>query len=121
MRKLTTKRVCEMAREFAGVTEKDHFGADAFCANGRIFATVWHEKNRVTLMLNREQQREVLAQDGEGFNTLDNAWGKNAISVDLEFVDRAVFTAALKTAWESSGQKRAPLRRAAPVKKETGT
>ncbi len=109
MRKLTTKFVCETALAFEGVTQKEHCGSDAFCANGRIFATVWHEKQEVNLMLNQVQQREFLSVDGEGFNTIHNAWGKNAINVKLEFVDRNLFLSALNAAWRNSANKRAPL------------
>jgi hypothetical protein len=34
----SSKQACEMARSLKGVTDKDHFGSDAFVANGRIFA-----------------------------------------------------------------------------------
>jgi hypothetical protein len=117
MAKLTTKQVCDMSRAFEGVTEQDHFGSDAFRANGRIFATVWHAKNEVNLMLNRQQQKEFLEIDGEGFNTLDNAWGEHAINVQLEFVDRAVFAQALRAAWVNSANKRTPLGKSRKAKK----
>lgn len=120
MRKLTTNQVCEMARAFDGVTEKDHFGSDAFCANGRIFATVWHDKNEVNLMLNIEQQQNFLAIDGEGFNQIDNAWGRNgATNIQLEFVDRAQFADALKAAWINSANKRTVSRKSSPKKAKT--
>jgi hypothetical protein len=107
MRKISTQQVCEMARALDGVSEKDHFGSDAFVANGRIFATVWHNKNEVNLMLNEEQQRSFLVRDeSEGFYTLDNAWGKNAINVQLAEVDPRVFAEALKVAWVNSANKR---------------
>lgn len=107
MRKLSPNQVCEMARGLEGVSEKDHFGSDAFVANGRIFATVWHDKNEVNLMLNEEQQRSFLVRDdGEGFGPIENAWGKNAINVQLKFVDPTVFTDALRVAWLNSANKR---------------
>ncbi|MGE0634566.1 MAG: MmcQ/YjbR family DNA-binding protein [Pseudobdellovibrionaceae bacterium] len=108
MKKLSTRQVCEMARVFEGVTEKDHFGSDAFVANGRIFATVWHDKNEVNLMLNEKQQKAFLVRDdSEGFNVIENSWGKNAINVQLECIDAKVFTEALKEAWLNSKNKRA--------------
>lgn len=117
MRKLTARQVCEMARSLEGVTEKDHFGSDAFCANGRIFATVWHDKNECNLMLNLEQQRNFLAIDGEGFSQIDNAWGrKGATNVQLDFVDREQFLDALKAAWVNSASKRAARRKVNPKK-----
>jgi hypothetical protein len=109
--KLTTKTACELARALAGVTEKDHFGADAFVANGRIFATVWHDRGEVNLMLSREQQRQFLGIDGEGFTEIDNAWGPGgATRAVLEFVDPKDFAAALRSAWDHSATKRAALR-----------
>ena len=107
MSAISTKKACELARSFEGVTEKDHFGSDAFCAHGRIFATVWHDKNEVTLMLDENQQKEFLARDGsEGFCTLKNSWGRNAIKVRLEFTDRKIFLEALRMAWMNSVNKR---------------
>jgi hypothetical protein len=58
---LSTKTACKMAGALDGVTLKDHFGSDAYCANKRIFATVWHEKNEVNLRLSVEQQRRSAA------------------------------------------------------------
>lgn len=117
--KLTTNKVCEMARKFSGVSEKDHFGSDAFCANGRIFATVWHDKNRVTLMLNRSQQDSFLSRDGsEGFLPIENSWGNDAIGVDLSSVDAELFNEALHEAWVNSANKRSsPKRKKKTAKK----
>jgi len=120
MNKLSTRQVCEMARGFKGVTEKGHFGSDAFVANGRIFATVWHDKSEVNLMLNCEQQNQFLEIDGEGFNQLENAWGDHAINVQLEFIDRKVFTDALRAAWINSANKRTPLSKN-PKRKKVGS
>src|ERR1700733_4401947 len=100
MSKLTTKSVCKLAQKFDGVTVKNHFGSDAYCANGRIFATVWHDKDRVTLMLNQEQQKSFLLRDGsEGFIQINNSWGRDAIGVDLASTDADLFIEALKMAW----------------------
>ncbi len=100
-----------MARSYAGVSEKNHFGSDAFVANGRIFATVWADKKEVNLMLNQEQQRAFLLRDeSEGFRPIENAWGKNAINVQLESVDADIFWEALQTAWTESAHKRSGKR-----------
>jgi hypothetical protein len=122
MQKISTRKVCELAAEFDGVTTKDHFGSDAFCANGRIFVTVWHDKNRVTLMLNEEQQKDFLSRDGsEGFLPMENAWGRDAIGVDLASVDAGIFVEALQEAWVNSKNKRSPLRKKASAKKSTAS
>lgn len=117
MQTISTRKACELARAFDGVTEKDHFGSDAFVANGRIFATVWHEKKLVNLMLNQAQQREFLGRDGsEGFRPLENAWGANAIGVQLEFVDGRLFAEALAAAWENSKNLRSRAGRGGAAK-----
>lgn len=114
MAKLTTQQVCELAKKLDGVSEKVHFGKDAFIANGRIFATVWHDKNRVTLMLNEEQQKSFLLKDGsEGFIQINNAWGKDAIGIDLDSVDSDLFFEALEVAWINSANKRSVPKRKA--------
>ena len=108
---LSSQQACEMARALAGVTEKDHFGSDAFVANNRIFATVWHDRNEVNLMLNLEQQSHYLAIDGEGFAEIDNAWGRaGATKVQLSFVDKKDFSAALKEAWVHSATRRVSIK-----------
>jgi hypothetical protein len=119
---ISTQMVCKMAQSLDGVTEKDHHGSDAFVANGRIFATVWHDRNEVNLMLNRDQQRKFLEIDGEGFVEIDNAWGRaGATKVQLSFVDRKEFADALKAAWQNSAVKRAKLVSSKPkaAKKKT--
>ena len=110
-----------MARALEGVTEKDHFGSDAFVANKRIFATVWHDKNEVNLMLSSEQQRHVLAIDGEGFAEIDNAWGRaGATKAQLDFVDRKDFARALKLAWEHSVNRAAKKKATTRPTKKSG-
>ncbi|MBI3541741.1 MAG: MmcQ/YjbR family DNA-binding protein [Deltaproteobacteria bacterium] len=106
--RVTTQTACEMARSLEGVSEKDHFGSDAFIAHGRMFATVWHDRNEVNLMLSLEQQRQVLSIDGEGFAVIDNAWGRaGATRAQLDFVDRKDFARALKLAWEHAANRAA--------------
>jgi hypothetical protein len=76
-------------------------------ANVRIFSTVWHDKNRVNLMLYEEQPRTFLLQDGgEAFFPVENSRGRNAFGVDLESVERKIFIEALMAAWVSSANKR---------------
>jgi hypothetical protein len=95
-----------MARALSGVTEKDHFGSDAFYANKRIFATVWHERNEMNLRLSPVEQRRFLLLEGEGFVEIDNAFGRQGwTKVQLEFVGRKELTEALDSAWAFSATK----------------
>jgi hypothetical protein len=103
---LSSKSACEIARALPNVSEKDHFGSDAFYANKRIFATVWHNKNQVNVRLTPSQQKTFLETDGEALIEIENAWGKQGwTTVQLDFVDRKLFTEVVKAAWESSAMK----------------
>ncbi len=113
---LTTRWVCNLAETLPGVTVKDHFGSDAYRANERIFATVWHEKNEVNLKLSLEDQRRFLSLDGEGFVEIDNGWGRMGFTkVQLAYVDRKEFEEALRSAWANTARKTARK----PAKKST--
>lgn len=115
---LTAQKACEMAETLDGVTVKDHFGSDAYCANKRIFATVWHDKNEVNLRLSLEEQLHFLSLDGEGFVEIDNAWGRQGFTkVQLDFVDPKNFAKALKSAWEHSVSKKSALSKVSPKAK----
>jgi hypothetical protein len=104
---VSTRFVCEAARSLDGVSEKDHFGSDAFYANKRIFATVWHDRNEVNLRLKLDEQSRFLSIDGDGFTEIPNAFGRQGwTQVQLDFVDRKALLEALKSAWTFSAAKR---------------
>lgn len=103
MKKISSRTVCQMALSYDGVTEKDHFGGDAFSANKRMFATVWHENKTVNLRLSPEIQNYFLSKDGEGFLQIENAWGKKGwTKVQLDFIDATLLEKALDEAWKYS-------------------
>jgi hypothetical protein len=111
---VTTKQACEMARELPEITEQDHFGSDAFRTPLGIFATVWHDKRTVNLRLTPEQQRRFVLLDGEGFSEIDNAWGRQGwTAAALDYLDRALFLEALRTAYQNRLTKTARRRRTA--------
>ena len=117
---MNTKSAGKAAMSLEGVTTKDHFGSDAFYANKRIFATVWHEKNTVNLRLDPEKQEHFLGVDGDAFAPVDNAFGKQGwTTVFLDYVDDGDFKAAVKAAHELSASARAreASRNARPKKK----
>lgn len=114
MRELTAREASELLRSLEGVSEKDHFGGDGFSANGRMFATVWHERGEVNLRLSPDEQREFLGRDGDGFAEIANAWGRQGwTKVQLEFLDARSFGEAANAAWRYSAQKTVPLKSAA--------
>lgn len=114
---MNTKTACSLARELEGVSEKDHFGSDAFYANKRIFATVWHERGEVNLRLSLEQQRYFVDKHREGFFQIENAWGKQGwTTADLKSVEKSLFLKALKAAWETSFKKKSPIAKTRVIK-----
>lgn len=104
---ISSKIACEVIRNLSSdVSEKDHFGSDAFYANKRIFATVWHKENKANVRLTPDLQRKFLETDGEAFSEIDNAWGRQGwTTVQLEFVDKSLFSDAVQAAWDSSNIK----------------
>ncbi len=104
----------QIARSLEGISEKDHFGSDAFYANKRIFATFWPDKNEVNVRLSPEEQMRYL-EEPEAFVQIDNAWGRQGwTTVLLKFVSRKSFESALKAAWAHSAKS-------VPKKKTTGS
>jgi hypothetical protein len=116
---MTSKLACNLIRKLEGITEKDHFGSDAFIANKRMFATVWHDKNTANLRLSLKQQIHFLSQDGEAFVEIDNAWGRQGWTlVQLEFTSQDQFKEAIAAAFENSPNKASKLAGSA-IKKTT--
>lgn len=103
---MNPKQACSMAAGLEGVTLKDHFGADSFSANKRMFLTVWHSSHQATLRLSPEHQREFLASDADAFSEQNNAWGKQGwTNVHLKHIGQAEFGRALAAAYEYSAVK----------------
>jgi len=93
----------KLLRALPGITEKDHFGGDAFCANKRIFATAWHDKNTVNVRLTPESQQRFIKRDRKAFEQIDNAWGRQGwTTIHLDAVKAKDYRAALSAAFISS-------------------
>jgi hypothetical protein len=100
---MTVNEAEGVLRALPDVSEKDHWGGDAFVANKRIFATVWHEENKVNVRLTPELQREFMTRDKDAFTTWDNAWGRQgATSISLSHVRKKDFRDAINAAYEHS-------------------
>lgn len=111
---LVFKTALEIVNSFEGVTESEHFGGQAFSANGRIFATFWRDKNEVNVRLAFIDQQHFL-EESECFQEIDNAWGRQGMTtILLEFVSRKIFHKAIESAWKYSSQA---IRRSSPKAK----
>lgn len=103
---ISLQTALKILRALPGVTEKDHFGSDAFAANGRNFATVWSDDDTVNLRLSPADQREFLENGGEAFREIDNGYAKMGwTTVVLEFIDIRLFRTAARAAHEHSAVK----------------
>lgn len=109
------RRALAMVKKLDGVTRRDHFGSEAFSANGRIFATYWPD-DTVNFMFDLALQEKYTSLDGDGFVAIDNAWGKKgATKAYLQFVEEEDFARALADAYAHSAVKRP--RAKAPAKR----
>ena len=117
---VSSRTACEIARSLPNVSEKDHFGSDAFIAHKRIFATVWHDKAEVNLMFTTAQQNEFLEMDVEAFSPVPNKWGeKGATTAHLKYIDKALLAKALKAAWGTCTAKSASKKSKAQKKSKS--
>lgn len=98
-----------IALSLKGVEEGSHLGAADFRVDGRIFATLAHEKQGYgNLMLTPEQQEAFLEELPEVFLPVHGGWGRNgATHVRLAAVREDVLEGALRTAWKLRMEKNA--------------
>lgn len=98
----------KLALQLPEAAEGSHFGNADFRVGGKIFATLAYEAEGFgVLLLTPEQQAGMVADAGEIFSPVPNAWGaKGATRVKLSAVKSDILASALRTAW----LRRAPRR-----------
>lgn len=100
---MTVDAALKFLRTLPETTVQDHWGSDAFKAHGRIFATVWHDKNQVNLRLSIDEQERFAKQDADAIVPIDNAWGRQGwTTVRLEACSKRLFEQAAKAAFALS-------------------
>ncbi len=115
---LTTKAACEIARALPEVSGKDHFGSDAFYANKRLFATVWHDLGEVNVKVPPDVQADFFQLDAKVFAQIKNGFGRMGwTTIRLKHVSRKTFTMALETAWGATKKPKAKAKVKAKKKK----
>ena len=85
--------------------EQDHHGRPSFRVGGKIFATLWDERD-MNAMLDEDGIRTAVHEHPE---TCEEVWwGKRlaAARVDLDRVDAGVLAALLADAWEGKAPNR---------------
>jgi hypothetical protein len=115
---MTVDAALKFLRALPETTVQDHWGSDAFKAHGRIFATVWHDKNQVNLRLSIDEQERFVKQDADAIVPIDNAWGRQGwTTVRLEACSKKLFEQAAKAAFTLSVFKNANAPVAKPEKR----
>jgi hypothetical protein len=116
---MNAKDFRRIALSMDGAEEGSHFGQADFRVDGRIFATLAHEKQGYgNLMLTPEQQAAFVAELPEVFLPVHGGWGKNgATHVCLGVVSEDVLEGALRTAWQLRMEKNATAGRKVSMKK----
>lgn len=86
--------------------EDAHMGHPDFRVNGRIFATLHHDRTSGGLMLTPDQQARFLRDHSKAFTPASGAWGRaGATTVSLAAVEEEVLGEAMTLAWQNAMSK----------------
>jgi hypothetical protein len=108
---MTEKDFRRIALGMKYAVEGAHMGHPDFRVNGRIFATLHHDRLWGMVKLLPEQQRTFLRQDPEPFKPESGAWGRQGCTaVRLESVDEETLGEALTLAWQNTTREPAKRR-----------
>ena len=100
-----------IALGLGGATEGAHMGHPDFRVNGRIFATLHHDRQWGMVVLTPEQQQELVQGHPASFMAENGAWGRSGCTkVRLDTVDDETLGAAMTLAWQNTVAKIAARR-----------
>jgi len=92
-----------LALGMTGAIESAHMGHPDFRANGRIFATLHHDRQSGMVKLTPAQQERVMASHPEAFVPESGAWGRSGCTrVQIEAVDEDTLGEAMTLAWQNT-------------------
>ena len=95
-----------------GAEEKSHMDHPDFRVDGRIFATLHHDRKSGMVKLTPEQQQAFVRDQPAAFKPENGAWGRQGCTaVLLAKVDEDTLGEALTLAWRNVAEKAAPRRR----------
>jgi hypothetical protein len=108
---LTDKQFRRMALGMDGASEGAHMGHPDFRVNGRIFATLQHDRRFGMVVLTPDEQQRFLRDHPAAFAPESGAWGRAGCTrVRLEAVDEDTAGEAMTFAWKHIAAK-GPARR----------
>jgi len=106
-----------IALGMTGAVESAHMGHPDFRRDGRIFATLHHDRAWGMVKLTPEQQRAFMRDEPNAFKPESGAWGRQGCTaVRLEAVDEDVLGEALTLAWQNGAPRRRPAAKQARPK-----
>jgi hypothetical protein len=96
-----------MALELPQAIESSHMNHPDFRVGGKIFATLWPDKNEGVVMLTPEQQEVFLGARPDAFAAASGIWGRRgSTTVALDKVDEEDCRTALAMAWRNKASKK---------------
>ena len=107
----TEKDFRRIALGMKDAIEGAHMGHPDFRVNGRIFATLHHDRLWGMVKLRPEQQETFVRQDPATFVPESGAWGRQGCTaVRLKSVDEETLGEALTLAWQNTVRELASKR-----------
>jgi len=104
-----------IALGLADAIESAHMGHPDFRVNGRIFATLHHDRSTGMVKLTPDQQRTFVRDHPATFLSENGAWGRQGCTrVRLKDADTEVLGEALTLAWQNTMNHAPPKRAKAP-------
>ncbi|MBG89833.1 MAG: hypothetical protein CMO80_23450 [Verrucomicrobiales bacterium] len=104
---MTVDKYRELALSFPGTEEMEHMNHPDFRVGGKIFATLWPDDRKGTVMILPEQQAEFCQSHPKIFTPVKGGWGKQgATEVHLPAATIKVTREALRYAWEKHSANR---------------
>jgi hypothetical protein len=109
---MTEKGFRRIALGMTGAIESSHMGHPDFRVNGRIFATLHHDRKYGMVALTPEQQQSFVQDHPRAFSPENGAWGlQGATRVRLDAVDEEALGEAMTLAWRNKSAAPAKKRR----------
>jgi hypothetical protein len=92
-----------------GAVEGAHMGHPDFRRDGRVFASLHHDRVWGMVKLTPDQQRDFLRDQPNAFEPESGAWGRQGCTaVRLDAVDEDALGEALTLAWQNCAPKKRP-------------
>ena len=109
---MTETEFRRIALGMKGAVEKSHMDHPDFRVDGRIFATLHHDRKTGMVKLTPEQQQAFVRDQPAAFTPENGAWGRQGCTaVLLANVDEETLGEALTLAWRNAAAKTATRRR----------